>query len=187
MTVTLNEFVKRQTPESEYSSPVESHSWDDVLAEIKDNFDKAYTGSMSGVLYVPLNPNNYLSAVAVLEEGDELVGEFKRRRGDEDPRMSFRVKKGKAPAKECFAVLYSSVKLAESGEETTIEPVEGNWECISLNAAPMEGEMPIDPTTLMHNHFGSSGGSATGLGDEAFVKQLRESFIWWRDKAMSSK
>lgn len=83
--------------------------------------------------------------------------------------------------------VHESPMLAESGEETTIEPVGGNWELISLNAAPMEGEVPIDPTTLMHNHFGSSGGSATGLGDEAFVKQLRESFIWWRDKAMSSK
>tara|TARA_R100000995_G_C3459250_1_gene112211 strand:- start:240 stop:797 length:558 start_codon:yes stop_codon:yes gene_type:complete len=185
MTVVINEFVTRQTTKSEYSSPIDSHSWDDVLAEIKDNFDKAYTGPMNGVLYVPLNPNNYLSAVAVLEEGDELIGEFKRRRDDEDPRMSFRVKKGKAPAKEAFAVLYSSTKLEESDRQ--LEPVEGNWECISLNAAPMEGEMPIDPTTLMHNHFGSSGGSATGLGDEAFVKQLRESFIWWRDKAMSSK
>ncbi len=185
MTVVINEFVTRQTTKSEYSSPIDSHSWDDVLAEIKDNFDKAYTGPLNGVLYVPLNPNNYLSAVAVLEEGDELVGEFKRRRGDEDPRMSFRVKKGKAPAKEAFAVLYSSTKLGTGDRQ--LDPVEGNWECISLNAAPMEGEMPIDPTTLMHNHFGSSGGSATGLGDEAFVKQLRESFIWWRDKAMSSK
>lgn len=185
MTVVINEFVTRQTTKSEYSSPIDSHSWDDVLAEIKDNFDKAYTGPLNGVLYVPLNPNNYLSAVAVLEEGDELIGEFKRRRGDEDPRMSFRVKKGKAPAKEAFAVLYSSTKLGTGDRQ--LDPVEGNWECISLNAAPMEGEMPIDPTTLMHNHFGSSGGSATGLGDEAFVKQLRESFIWWRDKAMSSK
>jgi len=185
MTVVINEFVTRQTTKSEYSSPIDSHSWDDVLDEIKDNFDKAYTGPLNGVLYVPLNPNNYLSAVAVLEEGDELVGEFKRRRGDEDPRMSFRVKKGKAPAKEAFAVLYSSTKLGTGDRQ--LDPVEGNWECISLNAAPMEGEMPIDPTTLMHNHFGSSGGSATGLGDEAFVKQLRESFIWWRDKAMSSK
>lgn len=185
MTVVINEFVTRQTTKSEYSSPIDSHSWDDVLAEIKDNFDKAYTGPLNGVLYVPLNPNNYLSAVAVLEEGDELIGEFKRRRGDEDPRMSFRVRKGKAPAKEAFAVLYSSTKLGTGDRQ--LDPVEGNWECISLNAAPMEGEMPIDPTTLMHNHFGSSGGSATGLGDEAFVKQLRESFIWWRDKAMSSK
>jgi len=182
MTVVINEFVTRQTTKSEYSSPIDSHSWDDVLAEIKDNFDKAYTGTMNGVLYVPLNPNNYLSAVAVLEEGDELIGEFKRRRDDEDPRMSFRVKKGKAPAKEAFAVLYSSTKLEESDRQ--LEPVEGNWELISINASPVEGEMPIDPETLMHNHFGSSGGSSTGMSDEKFLKQLRESFDWWKDKAM---
>ena len=36
---------------------------------------------------------------------------------------------------------------------------------------------------LMHNHFGSSGGTATNLNDGDFVDTLRHSFQFWRDKA----
>ena len=194
MTVAIHNFVKRQTPGSGFSYRKYVGSdcdWDDVLDDIMSNFDKAYTGSMSGVLYVPLDPENYRTAVRVLKEGDSLFGQFRTREGQEgkeEPRKSIRTTTtGGNDAKTAFAVLYSSAKLSESGQETMLEPVAGNWECISINASPVEGEMPIDPETLMHNHFGSSGGSATGMNDEEFVKQLRESFIWWKDKAMCAK
>jgi hypothetical protein len=45
--------------------------------------------------------------------------------------------------------------------------------------------MPIDPMTLMHNHFGSSGGTATNMTDAELVAALRTSFMWWKDKAMA--
>ena len=189
MTVVINEFVKRQTPNSGYSYRSGlgwDCDWDDVLDDIMSNFDKAYTGSISGVLYVPLDPEKYRTAVRVLEDGAELYGRFKVREGQEgkeEPRKSFRTCiQGGDDAKVAYAVLYSSAKLEEQHRQ--LEPVEGNWELISINASPVEGEMPIHPETLMHNHFGSSGGSATGMSDEEFLKQLRESFDWWKDKAM---
>tara|TARA_R100000353_G_scaffold138973_1_gene98907 strand:+ start:180 stop:797 length:618 start_codon:yes stop_codon:yes gene_type:complete len=189
--VAIHKFVKRQTPSSGYSYRAGlgwDCDWYDVLDDIMSNFDKAYTGSISGVLYVPLDPEKYRTAVRVLKDKDQLYGQFRTREGQEgkeEPRKSFRTTTmGGHDAKVAYAVLYSSVKLAESGQETMLEPVEGHWELISINASPVEGEMPIDPETLMHNHFGSSGGSATGMSDEEFLKQLRESFDWWKDKAM---
>ena len=80
-------------------------------------------------------------------------------------------------------VLYSSTVLAEDGENE-LPAEEGNWEMISLNSSPVVGEMPINPMVLMHNHFGSDGGTATGLSAEEFEAQMRQSFLFWRDKAM---
>ena len=60
----------------------------------------------------------------------------------------------------------------------------GNWEVVSINANPFDEQMPIDPNVLMHNHFGSEGGTDTNLSDEDFVAMLRTSFEFWKDKAM---
>ena len=48
----------------------------------------------------------------------------------------------------------------------------------------MPSEVPINPMTLMHNHFGSDGGTDTHLSDKDFVIMLREGFEFWKDKAM---
>jgi len=39
---------------------------------------------------------------------------------------------------------------------------------------------------LMHNHFGSDGGTRTNLSDEQFVAMLKDSFIFWSDKALAA-
>jgi hypothetical protein len=87
-----------------------------------------------------------------------------------------------------FAVLYASTVLKEDTSvnpdgSNELPPIQGNWECVSLNASPVEGEMPINPMTHMHNHFGSSGGSATNMTDAEFVALLRQSFEFWKDKS----
>ena len=65
-------------------------------------------------------------------------------------------------------------------------PEEGNWEIISINASPIEGSSgtPITPETLMYNHFGGDGGTDTKLSDKEFVKMLRDSFEFWKDKVL---
>jgi hypothetical protein len=55
---------------------------------------------------------------------------------------------------------------------------------VSLNASPVPGEMPIDPMVLMHNHFSSDGGTATGMSSKEFEAQMKRSFLFWKDKAM---
>ena len=80
-------------------------------------------------------------------------------------------------------MLYASDVLADDGDNE-LPPEEGNWEIISINASPSEDEVPINPMTLMHNHFGSDGGTDTNLSDKEFVKMLSEGFEFWKDKAM---
>lgn len=218
MTIHINTFVKRQTPESEFSHfnpDTSGDPWEflknmlygiigvDLLkCGVSMDSDLCLTedllvgcanikrGYREGVVLVnvPLDSEDdhpwFYSGVAVLEEGAELRGSFKARRPGESPRKSVGVVgASKMPAKSAFVVLYASTVLAE-GDDNELEAVEGNWEVISINANPCDDEMPISPMVLMHNHFGSDGGTDTNMNDEEFVNALREAFLFWKDKAM---
>jgi hypothetical protein len=185
----INSFVKRQTPESEFSHfdvARFADGWERLAVLVRAHFGLAVPGYRNGVILIPLNDLAWLfmSGVTTLTEGAELQGSFRARVPGEKPRKSvLAVDASKLPAKTVDIVLYASTVLSESGEnELPAEP--GNWEIISINASPTEGTMPINPDVLMHNHFGSDGGTATNLSDSEFVAMLRESFEYWRDKAM---
>ena len=113
------------------------------------------------------------------------MGKFEARREGEDPRKVVTAieASNKLPARRVDLVLYASTVLAEEGSNE-LPAEEGNWEIISINANPFNGEMPIAPDTLMHNHFGSDGGTDTNLSDEDFVNTLRDSFEFWKDKVL---
>lgn len=178
----VNPFARRQTTTSRFSHF--DGSEDTLLALIGDAFDKARDGYTQGVLEVPLSPEGFYSGVVTLREGQGMVATYKARRDGEEPRKEVAAAGGdKLPAKSVTIILYSSILLAKDGDNS-LPPEVGNWEVISINASSSEGREPINPETLMHNHFGSSGGTATGMSDAEFVAALREAFLYWKDKAM---
>jgi hypothetical protein len=195
MKIIANTFVKRQTPESSFSHY--DGDFESVARLTKDNiFENRYEGYREGVVLVTVPPENFYSGIVQLESGDTLKGEFSPRRDGEEPRKhivahcrtrqdAFLETSGcvKLPAKSVQIVLYASTVLAEDGDNE-LPPQEGNWEIISINASPLPSEVPINPMTLMHNHFGSDGGTDTHLSDKDFVIMLREGFEFWKDKAM---
>jgi hypothetical protein len=189
-TVCINKFVRRQTPGSEFSHyegpPGCKDSWENLRVSIEILLENGISkpGYRDGVILVPCNPQYFFSGVVTLTEGTELRGSFKARMPGEEPRKSVQAVGGtKMPAKSVDVVLYASTVLAEDGDND-LSAHEDNWEIVSINASPFENEMPINPNVLMHNHFGSDGGTATNLSNENFVKMLRESFLFWKDKAM---
>lgn len=118
-----------------------------------------------------------------------MVGEFVPRVKGEIPRISIRVNRttaktdpstliGKQPCKRVEVVCYSHDVLAEDGDAESDKP----WEIIALNGYPNNESAPIAPEVLMHNHFGSNGGTATNMSPEEFEKALRESFEYWKNK-----
>ena len=187
-TIHVHTFAKRQTAESRFSHT--EMTWDELADSARFAF---YVGKPSKfqprALEVQVNADECFTGIVALNNGDELVASFESRREGESPRKVVQAASGKAagthkmPAKSAYVVLFPSTLLAETGDNE-LEPVEGNWEIISLNASPTKKDTPIDPDTLMHNHFGSDGGTATGLSDADFVNALRESFRFWQDKAM---
>ena len=176
----VNDFVKRQTSDSKFS--YFTGTWEELVGLAQAAFSEGKPGYRDGILEVAINPEGFFSNIVTLEDGDVLKGEFSSRTKDEAARKSFTViRKGPSftPAKSVDVIIYSEAVLKEGDEATT----DADWEIISINAWPWEGETPIEPTTLMHNYFGSDGGTDTRQTPEEFVALLRSSFLMHHDKA----
>jgi hypothetical protein len=194
-TIGINDFVRRQTPASEFTH------FEGELKQVAElalkHFDQAKPGYRDGVCLVPVPPEGFFCGVVTLEEGDRLVGRYEARREGEEPRKELRVlRKGpkrvvgrrlvpapgatKSPCVAVDVVLYRREVLEESNE-----PCTGcDWDVISINGRLTEGEQPIAPMTLIANHFELDGGTATGMSPEEFEAALKESVLFWKDKAM---
>ncbi len=177
--IVLSNFVRRQTANSQFSHFEGAEA--DLLARTVADFDSQTPGYRDGVVLVPLtNLVGFYSGVATLKDGDNLVGSYEPRRKGEEPRQSTSVVgREKLPAAQVEVVLYRADVLAEDPKHVR----KGEWEIVSVNASPVVGEMPIAPMTLLHNHFGSDGGTDTGMSDSELVALLREGFEFWKDKA----
>ncbi|MAG26731.1 hypothetical protein CMI47_14410 [Candidatus Pacearchaeota archaeon] len=179
MLVCVNKFVKRQTSDSRFSHY--EGTWEELQDLVVQNWEASSPGYREGVLLIRVPPDRFYSSVVMLNEGDKLVGGFEPRRKGEQPRKFVTTSsRRKTPAQAVDIVLYASELL---GGEAELPPLTSHWEIISINASPTLGDTPINPTVLMHNHFGSSGGTATFLSDSDFIDTLRESFEYWRDKS----
>lgn len=178
MTIAISNFVRRQSPSSEFSHWTCSD--EELLRLVNDNFSKGEQGYRDGVWLVPVPPAGFFSGMVQLKEGDSLEGEYKARKEGETPRKStYCTHRNKLPALGVQIVLYRHDVLAENNEQSC----DAEWEIISVNANPCEGKMPIPVGALMANHFQLSGGTATHMTDAEFVKQLRESVLFYADKA----
>lgn len=180
--IAVSPFVKRQTRDSRFSHF--EGDWERLRQLVVEHFGQAKSGYRVGVVLVPVPPEGFFSSVVLLREGDKLSGTFEARQPGEDPRKSIgvvaREGQSKLPAKGVDIILYRHDVLAENNEHSC----DAEWEIISVNARPTEEEMPMQPATMMANHFELSGGTATGLSDGEFVRQLREAVLYWKDKAM---
>lgn len=178
--IAISDFVRRQTRESRFS--FFEGTDEELLALVNKNFDKRSEGYRDGVCLVPVPPEKFYSGVIQLRAGDRLEGVYEARQEGEEPRKSTWVVDGqKMPAKTVEIILYREDVLAENDENSQ----DAEWEIISINASPTEDKVPIPVGALMANHFEMSGGTATHMTDEEFVKQLKESVLWWRDKSMA--
>ncbi len=179
----INSFVRRQTASSSFTHFEGSF---EELAEITAEAFQSGSykqGYRVGVILVRVSPERFRTGIVKLVEGDKLEGEYKARREGEEPRLELRViREGgkKDQAKLVDVVCYAHDVLAEGNDAESEEP----WEIIAINGYPTQDEAPIQPTTLMHNHFGSDGGTSTNMTPEQFEAALRESFAYWKDRGM---
>ncbi len=169
--------MRRQTRGSAFSYWTISD--EELISRIESNFSKAKQGYRTGVILVPVNPEGFYSSLVELKSGDLLVGEYSPRREGEEPRKSTYVFGEKTPAKCVDVVLYSHEVLLEKSENESDEP----WEIVSVNASPIEQEVPIPVGTLIANHFEFSGGTATKMSDSEFVEALKISTNFWKNHA----
>ncbi len=179
--IAVSNFVKRQTPNSEFS--YFDGGWVELEQLVTEAFKagKVKRGYREGVVLVEVEPERFYTSVVELKEGDKFRGEYKPRQAGEEPRKSVYVVKsqGKQPAKVVDVVLYRQDVLAENNENSC----DAEWEIISINARPTTEEMPMSVDTLLANHFGASGGTATKMTNDEFVAALKRSWKYWKNKA----
>lgn len=184
-TIGINDFVRRQTPNSEFTHFEDESGgdrWSKIAALAAKHFNNHRPGYREGVVLVSVPSEHFFTGVVVLQEGDRLVGEYKARRSGEEPRKTTRaVSEGRTKTR-CAAVdvvLYRRDVLAEGDEATT----DCEWEIVSVNGHITGQPAPIEPMTLIANHFQLDGGTSTKMSPTEFEAALRESVLYWKDKA----
>ena len=203
MKVVVNKFAHRHTPQSSRSHF--KGSFEDVARLAEKHFENQKPGYRDGVITVLVPPDGFFAGIVELEEGDKLVGEFKPRREGETPRKHVEAachsfldpiglgferfdgigKFRKMPAVSVELGLYASAVLAEDGDND-LKPTDGNWEIVTINASPIDGEQPIEPMVLLANHFDLDGGTKTKLSDSKLVALLAVSVPFWANKTNAS-
>lgn len=172
-------MASRHTPESRFSHFKGTES--QLLSLIKENYIAIKPGYREGVVLVQVPCDNFMSGVMQLNRGDTLQGSFEARREGEVPRKVVTTPgREKLPARFVEVVLYHRDVL----EEDPKYKASADWEVISINASPVNGPTPLTPQALIANHFEMSGGSSTGYTPEQFESALKESVMFWHDKAM---
>jgi len=172
-------FADRQTPNSRFSHFEGTEQ--ELLELVFENFHQSKEGYRDGVRLVTVPPDRFMSGVAQLSEGDILHGIFEARQKGEVPRKVVTTTgRKKIPAGYVEIILYSRGVLEEDPNYAAV----ADWEVISINASPTDKALPIPPNALIANHFGMSGGTDTKYTAPEFEEALRESIMFWHDKAM---
>ena len=182
--IVMSPFVRRQTPDSQFS-----HFTEAQLVELTQKcFAGAKCGYRDGVLCVPVEPSWFYSGIVQLKDGDRLLGVFRKRPNDKEPRKSLYAKVGdKMPAQYVEVILYHSDVLRETSDAEEMFYCPGNaWVIISINGSPTKEPVPVEPTTMMYNFFKMDGGTDMQCSNDEFVRQLKESLDFWKDKALCS-
>ena len=170
----INELVKRQTLESEYSHY--EGSWESLTELVEANCNNSTPGYKPGVVLVPVPAEGFYSGVTEITEDTNLSATFKARRKGEAPFINIRASGEKIPAVIVEVVLYSAGVLAENDESTT----EAEWEVISINARVTVEEEPLSPMAMARNFLEFTGGTKAEYTPQEFA----ESILYWSNKAL---
>lgn len=171
--VAVNEFCKRQTPQSKYSHF--EGSWGELAELVEKHINKGRPGYRDGVLLIPLPPERFFSGVVEVKEDTPLKATFGARRKGEDPYIQVVAVGGdKLPAKKVDVVLYRHDVL---GKEASTD---AEWEIVSINARPTEEEESMTPVTMARNFLGLEGGTSAEYSAEEFA----QSILYWAKHAM---
>lgn len=155
-----------------------------VLIQVKKNWRKRRKGYRDGVFLVPINPKFFKSNIVKLQDEDYLFGQFECRVDAEEPRKKVSALANSTnvmPLKGCEVVIYSKEVLAEGKENS---PSQADFEVLIVLKKVVKGNQPMPPDTMMYNFFKANGGTDMKCSDSKFVEQLKESFLFWKDKAI---
>lgn len=178
MTVGISKFIQEHTHESIFNG-----DWEKLRQEVESilRTGKFEQGYRSGVILIPVDPKPFKCPVMKLNRKDRFVGQFDSRSGDEEPRKKlWKFVKELPPAKHVKVILYAKSVLDEAGDRAT----GADYDMIAIQALDVVGSAPMDPNTLIANHFMLDGGTSTKMSAAQFEKALKESVMYWKDRIL---
>ena len=176
--VSINEFVKRQKPNS--GKTYTSMTFKELAKYAEEELLKeSYTrGYRDGVILINVSKELlkfFKCPFVKINEKTKLKAEITKRRSNEEYYIRIKAINGTelAPGKVQL-ILYRSDVLRETNENTT----DATWEIISFHAIP-EGieKMPMGPVTMMRNQLELTGGTKGIYKSEEWA----ESVYFWQN------
>ena len=181
-TVSVNDFVRRQSKDSGKSYVIEL-SFEKIAqhaqSQLKSGNLKA--GYRDGVVIVQVDKkltHHFICPFVKITNETKLAATLVRRRPDEQPYIQMRALNGNPlNTGSVDLILYRHDVLAETNEQTS----DSDWELISFHAIP-EGvdHMPMGPVTMMRNQLQLTGGTKAYYESENWA----ESVNFWQGYAM---
>jgi hypothetical protein len=159
-----------------------SYNEDSLLKAVECNFATAIPGYRDGVVLVRILPKYLRSSVVELTPDLKIVTTFESRVPGETPRKrTFAVVDELPEAGSASVVLYRADVLAEDNDRSS----DADWEVVTVLAHCDREPEPMNPGTLMANHFKADGGTSTLMNAEQFEAALRESYNFWKTRILA--
>lgn len=149
------------------------------------NPENVYPGYRDGVLLVKLPASVCLLSKNIeLLPDDTLTAKYECRVPGEEPRKKLFItlpitSPRISPAKSTFVVLYHKDVLAEDDEH-----IDTDWAIVAHISSALDVPEPMEPETLIYNHYHYSGGTQTGFTPEEFEEALGISTSFWKNRAL---
>lgn len=146
-------FARRQTASSSFGHYAGTE--DDLVAIVRAWMHNAIpVNEAKTILRVPVtSPEGFWTAIRRIEPGEPLTTTFEPRRPGEEPVMRTVARGQKAVARHVEIILYHRDVLGADASTSA------DWEIVSINASPIAGPIPMDPTTMARNQLEKVGGT----------------------------
>jgi hypothetical protein len=176
--IICNTFVKRQTPDSQFSHF--AGSWEALEAEAEESLSHGHVtpGFRDGVVLIRVSPDGFFSGVVALTPETQLVATYQARRDGEEAFIDVTARGAKLPAAAVDLVCYRPDVL---GADASTIP--SDYEIVSINAratGSSDDTEPMHPIAMMRNFLGLAGGTKT----EYTAAQFADAIRFWSQHAM---
>jgi len=186
-TIQLTPFYLEHQLNKEVEQGLNLDTWRGILLNsfMKGDFRKGYR---EGVKILPLHLEGTGVSIkhktVTIQPTDTLKAAFASRIEGETPRKKIFIDRTHAEledAKYVFAVLYNKSVLAEDGDF-----IESDWGVVTHLTSMTDEVEPMQPETLIANHFQLDGGTSTKMNPRYFEEMLDISVNFWKDKVIAN-
>ena len=175
--VICSDFVKRQTRESEFS--YFTGSWEELEDLTIANLSNVTEGYRDGVILVDISKDElhmFRSAVVHISQVEKFDSKVDSRRVGESNYLNTNGVGKKGEAKKVSIILYRKDVL----EEDPLNTIKGSkWEIVSINASPIEKDLPMMPLAMARNELSNTKDGSGGTKGSYSPEQYAESIMFW--------